>query len=226
MNPRLVLVLVLASAACAGERTDRLEARVDSVAADAERLSRELDALRKQGGGAGTTAGPDLSQRLRETNATVDALVDHLTRTGPHSIAAAALLGLWQARAVDAPSNSDRPDLVETLHFAPDGRLCGYRVRASAPASKEPFWGTWRLRAGLLIELRDRWVGDHNEVDGRVREVLELKADSATLRGRGTLAFTRLPSAEWEKATSLYEDRLERIPGLPSWCFKPAANPQ
>jgi hypothetical protein len=217
----ILITLTLLLGACAGDRLTQLENRLAEQRSETERLARDLADLRRQatssaapGAGAPSLAGA-LNDRVGALEATLRGVVEALSRTLPATTARVdgALAGVWRAPSTGAES----PE--ETLHFTKSGQLCGYRLLPGG--TKEPFWGTWEKHGRVVVELHDRWVGDHNEHGAIVRVVRTLDDATLALDGDTTRTFTHVPESAWPAMRSLYEDRAVPIPGLPTWCLSP-----
>lgn len=208
MRAPALLVLVLGSLACGpGDLATRVTENASEtarVAREAADLRRRVAALEQAGGSPATASGAAARDRSITAEALADGLATYVAAT--RALPAAdptALVGVW--RADD-----------EVLHLADGGRLCGWRL---AGGERRPFWGTWRVRGPLLLELRDRWVGDHNESEAMVRDVGAQRADGFTA-SPGNKAFSRSPTGDWERLASLGDDRAARLPGVPDWCLR------
>jgi hypothetical protein len=211
---RIPVVLLAAAMILTGcGRVDQLEARLAEVKAENERLARDVADLRRSGTGGG---GPRSQDRSLETDAVVRALVDRLAEAMPAGTERTdgELGGVWRTE----PSK-EGPEIV--MHLGPGGGLCGYKLLEGNVREKLPFWGRYERHGRLLLELRDRWVGDHNEHDATLHTIDLLAGDQLRLTSAGTLRLRRLAPKEYAGLRSLYPDRDVAIPGLPKWCFAP-----
>jgi hypothetical protein len=198
----------LALVACSSERVDRLDAQVAELKAETDRLSRDLSDLRRGGAPVAGAAAPSASSG--EAGAMARAALEAAARALPAVAITGELSGVWTTREGQA-------DVA--VHYRGDGKLCGWRRLPGAARERAPFWGRWERHGRLVVELVDRWVGDHNEHDVSVRVVEAL--DAGAMRQVGTVerALARVAKADWKPLASLYDDREAPIPGLPNECF-------
>jgi hypothetical protein len=201
-----LIPLALLACACSSERVGLLESRVAELKSETERLSRDLADLRR--GAKAPTASAASSSG--EAEAMARAALEAAARALPSMAASAELPGVWITREGDS-------DLA--IHYRADGKLCGWKRLPGAARERLPFWGRWERHGRLVIELVDRWVGDHNEHDVAVRTLDALDAASMRQSGSVDRALTRVAKAEWKPFASLYDDREAPIPGLPKECF-------
>ena len=211
---RIALLFATASllvSACG--RVDELEARIAEVKTENERLARDVADLRRNGTGGGSAHSQD---RALEADAIARALLDRLAEATPATSdrVDGELGGVWRTEA-----SKDVPELV--FHFGPGGGLCGYKLLEGNVREKLPFWGRYERHGRLLLELRDRWVGDHNEHDAKVHTIDLIAGDQLRLTAGQQMRLHRVAPKEFEGLRSLYPDRDVAIPGLPKWCFVP-----
>lgn len=207
--PALLLLL-----AC-DDRVAPLEARLTETRAEVERLSRDVAHLRSRP--AGTTSGGEPSAaeslRLAQLDATLDALLTALPLPPATGGLDGLLPGVWRTESALSTE--------ELVHLRSDGRLCGWR---RATTERVPYWGRWERHGRVLVELRDRWVGDRNELASSVRRLDRVTADELDLAAglaeeAPRARFRRVTEADWKPLASLYPDRAVPIPGLPTWCL-------
>jgi hypothetical protein len=195
--------------ACSTERVDRLEARVAELKSETERLSRDLADLRRSSKGSeGTAAAPPAS--TGEGEAMARAALEAASRLLAAVPMSADLPGVWTAREGDGEV---------AVHYRADGKLCGWRRLPGVARERAPFWGRWERHGRLVVELLDRWVGDHNEHDATVRVVEELDPSAMRQSGAADRVMKRVAKGGWKPFASLYDDRDAPIPGLPKECF-------
>lgn len=218
-RPALALALVLAG--CHADRLDALEARQAELKTENDRLARDLADLRKGGATPTGAAAAPSADRTLEVEAVLRALLDRLSLTlpAPGGRVDGELEGVWSGPTLEGLKKEPTGAVEEVLHFGAGGRLCGYRLMAGAAHEKQPFWGRWERHGRFVVELRDRWVGDHNEHDGTVRTLDLLDGDALGLDGGELRVYRRAPAEHWASLGSLYADRAVPIPGLPGWCF-------
>jgi len=205
---RIFPALALAIAGCSSERFDRLEAKVAELSGESERLARDLADLRK--GGAAGAATAAVGTGSREAEAMARAVLEALAGTLPEVPTAAELPGVWAVRDGDAPL---------AVHYRAGGQLCGWRQLPGAARERAPFWGRWERHGRLVVEVVDRWAGDHNDHDVVVRTIDTLDAQNLSVSGDAPRRLTRVPRDAWRPLASLYADREAPIPGLPVDCF-------
>lgn len=201
------VLCALALVACSSERFDQLDARVAELKAETERLSRDLADLRR--GGLPEAASPAATSS-GEAEAMARAALEGVAHALPPVSLKADLPGVWTTREGES-------DLA--IHYRADGKLCGWRRLPGAARERAPFWGRWERHGRLVVELVDRWVGDHNEHDVRVRVVEALDAASMRQSGTAERSLARVAKGDWKPLSSLYDDREAPIPGLPKECF-------
>ncbi|MFM2152128.1 MAG: hypothetical protein RL199_563 [Pseudomonadota bacterium] len=202
---RLLYALVLV--ACSTDRADQLEARVAELKAETERLSRDLADLRRAGP---SPAASPVASSSGEAEAMARAALEGAARALPPVTTSAELAGVWMTR---------EGEWDVAVHYRADGKLCGWRRLPGAARERAPFWGRWERHGRLVVELLDRWVGDHNEHDVSVRVVDALDASSMRQSGTGERSLSRVAKGDWRPLASLYDDREAPIPGLPKECF-------
>jgi hypothetical protein len=209
------LVLASCAALACEDRIGPLEARLEETRAEVDRLSRDLVELRNRPAGpaaAASALGADESARVVQTLTTLRAVLRGFPVPAPVSALDGALPGIWYTQSADR---------TELLHILTDGRFCGWHLVGK---ERSPVWGRWERHNRIFVELRDRWSGNSNEVDGVLRRidglvdgVLELTPDTGPDSPR--FRYRPVPTAELGTYAYLYPDREVPIPGLPRWCL-------
>ena len=204
---RHLFALGLGLVACSSERVGLLESRVAELKSETERLSRDLADLRRGAKAPGVAAAAPSSG---EAEAMARAALEAAARALPSMATSAELPGVWTTREGES-------DLA--VHYRADGMLCGWKRLPGAARERAPFWGRWERHGRIVVELVDRWVGDHNEHDVAVRTLDALDAASMRQSGAADRLLTRVSKVDWKPLASLYDDREAPIPGLPKQCF-------
>lgn len=209
---RFASLVTLATLACADERLERLERQQAELQTETARLARDLADLRRSGASPSASPAASAPEALASI-AVTRALLDAWNRTlpAPASAVDAPLEGVWRS--------SGDADEEEVLHLGRGGRMCGYRRALQGRSEKRPFWGRWEEHGRILVLVRDRWVGDHNEFDSELRVLDALSSSTLVTTGAKTLSQGRVAKGEWSGLASLYENRKAPIPGLPEWCL-------
>jgi len=220
---------LLAACGCRDDRVEKLEAGLVELRTEADRLRRDLEDLRRRGGGAvaPSAGGADdaTRRRLEELEAFDHALLESLdaAASGPR---ASELHGVWRTSTAERERRGAQAPGVgapveQTLQYLSDGRVCGWLGRTGG--SREPFAGRWRLSGRHLVEIRDEWTGARNEPRGLVREVAAVGPGTLELRGVQGDRFERVNAGALAALRSLREDRVAPIGGLQDWCLRDAA---
>ena len=206
------VVTALATLACAGERLEKLERQQAELQSETARLARDLADLRRSGAAPSAAPVASPSEALSST-AVTRAILDAWSRTLPPPATAldAPIEGVWRS--------TGGSDDEEVLHLGLGGRLCGYRRPRQERSEKRPFWGRWERHGRLLVVVRDRWVGDHNEYDAELRTLESLTSSTLVTTGERPLSSERVAKGDWSGLASLYENRRTPIPGLPDGCL-------